>query len=221
MRNNHRKKFEIDIKNPIFDFTIILLLMFMLVLFLELVVASGLRTENERLRQENERLKELLAKLNIERVKYELEADVLFEKGKADWRYGGEERLIEAAEDVMDIIYERINASQDTLIRIEVEGHADPDPIETGCFPSNWELSCARAAKVVRFLEENSYAFVRENPRRRKSLSFKNLADEGKLSAIGYSYHIPPPGIPPDTESNKSKWRRIEIWLYFRPEENF
>jgi flagellar motor protein MotB len=37
--------------------------------------------------------------------------------------------------------------------QIEVEGHTDADPIKNSQFPSNWELSGARAATVVRFLQ--------------------------------------------------------------------
>ena len=36
---------------------------------------------------------------------------------------------------------------------IQVEGHTDKRPIKTNKFPSNWELSAARAAVVVRYLE--------------------------------------------------------------------
>lgn len=35
---------------------------------------------------------------------------------------------------------------------VSVEGHTDTVPIATGVFPSNWELSAARAASVVRFM---------------------------------------------------------------------
>lgn len=44
-----------------------------------------------------------------------------------------------------------------TLVRhpnaIQVEGHTDSVPISSGVFPSNWELSAARASHVVRLLE--------------------------------------------------------------------
>jgi chemotaxis protein MotB len=35
---------------------------------------------------------------------------------------------------------------------IQVEGHTDTTPITTSMFPSNWELSAARAIAVVKFL---------------------------------------------------------------------
>jgi len=38
---------------------------------------------------------------------------------------------------------------------IESEGHTDDDPIQTEQFPSNWELSAARASAVVRFLQSD------------------------------------------------------------------
>lgn len=44
---------------------------------------------------------------------------------------------------------------------IIVEGHTDPLPINSKFFPSNWELSSARASSVVRFLIEEGIAAER------------------------------------------------------------
>jgi len=40
--------------------------------------------------------------------------------------------------------------------QIAVEGHTDPTPISTAQFPSNWELSTARASSVLRFLVDDA-----------------------------------------------------------------
>lgn len=42
--------------------------------------------------------------------------------------------------------------------RVVVEGHTDNVPIQTAQFPSNWELSSARAASIVRALQERGIA---------------------------------------------------------------
>ncbi|MBV8634840.1 MAG: OmpA family protein, partial [Burkholderiaceae bacterium] len=45
--------------------------------------------------------------------------------------------------------------------RVVVEGHTDNVPIQTTQFPSNWELSAARAASIVRALQERGIAAER------------------------------------------------------------
>lgn len=73
---------------------------------------------------------------------------------------------------------------------IRVEGHTDDIPISTTQFPSNWELSSARAISVVRYLESRGIS-------------------SGRLSAAGYGeFH----GIfPNDTTEHRAKNRRVEI----------
>jgi chemotaxis protein MotB len=78
-----------------------------------------------------------------------------------------------------------------TLVR--VEGHTDDIPIHTRKFPSNWELSAARALNVVKFLAE------------------KGNINPSQLSAIGYGEYRP---LVPNTSSeNRMKNRRIEIYV--------
>lgn len=51
---------------------------------------------------------------------------------------------------------------------VRIEGHTDDRPIATARFPSNWELSTARATQVVRYLVED----LRFDPRRISALGF-------------------------------------------------
>ncbi len=73
---------------------------------------------------------------------------------------------------------------------IVIEGHTDNRPIATPQYPSNWELSAARAINVVRF-------FVGEH------------IDPSRLSGVGYGeYH---PVAPNDTEAHRQENRRVNI----------
>jgi chemotaxis protein MotB len=68
----------------------------------------------------------------------------LFESGSAS--------LVPAAEAPLKAFIQSIKPEMKNL-RIVVEGHTDDRPIATAEFKSNWELSSARAATVVHFLE--------------------------------------------------------------------
>lgn len=76
---------------------------------------------------------------------------------------------------------------------VRVEGHTDDVPIQTPRFPSNWELSVARAVNVVKYFVEVS-----------------NI-DPARLSAVGYGESRPV--APNDTTSNRARNRRVEILL--------
>lgn len=110
----------------------------------------------------------------------ELPGDVLFPSNSTD--------LGDAGEDVLEEVARVLAAIDD--IRFQVEGHTDSDPIVTGLYDDNWELSCERALVVVRFLKK------------------QGMAPE-LLSAAGYSMYDPVDSN--ETEQGKSSNRRIEI----------
>jgi chemotaxis protein MotB len=74
--------------------------------------------------------------------------------------------------------------------RLRVEGHTDDLPIRSAVFPSNWELSTARAISVIRYLEEHGI-------------------DRDRLSVGGYGeFH---PLAPNDSAERRALNRRVEI----------
>lgn len=56
---------------------------------------------------------------------------------------------------------------------LRIEGHTDNEPINTSKFPSNWELSTARAINIIKYLVN------------------KHNFDPTKLSAVGYGEYMP------------------------------
>lgn len=76
-------------------------------------------------------------------VTMELASSSFFERGSAKFSKQGVPALELLAKQLMPL------ANKD--IYIEVEGHTDDTPIATEQFPSNWELSAARATNVVRY----------------------------------------------------------------------
>jgi len=71
-------------------------------------------------------------------LEIEINTDILFSSGSGEFS--------QAAEPVLDKLAEVLKRFPNP---IRVEGHTDDRPIHTGAFPSNWELSAARAASVV------------------------------------------------------------------------
>jgi chemotaxis protein MotB len=111
---------------------------------------------------------------------------VLFDSGSADIKKDGKKVL-----DRVGGILKQVTDKQ-----INIEGHTDNVPISPRLqqkFPTNWELSTARATTVLRYLQE------------------KAGLDPQLLVAGGFAEYRPVE--PNDTEERKAKNRRIEIVL--------
>ncbi|WP_297798416.1 peptidoglycan -binding protein [uncultured Marinobacter sp.] len=80
-----------------------------------------------------------------------LPSELLFASGSAQLGQAGKSELDKLANVLLDVV-ERIPDDIDWILRID--GHTDVIPINTPQFPSNWELSTARAVAVVRYLAD-------------------------------------------------------------------
>ena len=112
---------------------------------------------------------------------------VLFDSGQAQVKTAGL-KVLKQVSDVLKKVADK---------QIRIEGHTDNVPIGARIkerFPTNWELSTARATSVVRFLIE------------------EGGVDRSSLSAVGYS--DTKPVATNDTEEGRQSNRRIEIVLY-------
>ncbi|MEE8333035.1 MAG: peptidoglycan -binding protein [Alphaproteobacteria bacterium] len=98
------------------------------------------------------RLREALGDIKgvrIEGDRFVFQSEVLFPSGSADLAPQGQTQIAQLAETLKQVSA-RIPAEIDWVLR--VDGHTDRLPIRTAQFPSNWELSAARAISVVKFL---------------------------------------------------------------------
>ncbi|NUP06617.1 MAG: OmpA family protein [Polyangiaceae bacterium] len=122
------------------------------------------------------------------RMIIELPTDVLFDSGKSDVRKAGKDTILEVGK-ILATMPDR---------RFQVAGHTDNVKISTARYPSNWELSTARAVEVVKILVESK-------------------VKPENLSAAGYGEFDPISAN--DSDANKQKNRRIEITLVPNLEE--
>ena len=98
------------------------------------------------------RLRDLLGKhkgVQIVGDRFVFQSEVLFAKSEAEVAAAGQAQLDKLATTLLEIALE-IPDGIDWILRID--GHTDNDPINTARYPSNWELSAARAISVVKHL---------------------------------------------------------------------
>lgn len=120
------------------------------------------------------------------KLKVNMLAGILFDSGKTTIKPEGVEVLERVGKILLDVKDRALN----------IEGHTDNVPIGIELrskYPTNWELSAARATTVARYLQE------------------KIGIDPDLLSATGYGeYH---PVASNESEEGRAKNRRIEILL--------
>ncbi len=109
-----------------------------------------------------------------------LDNAILFDSGSAQIKHENEDTLLKIASTVSEL---------DNYIRIE--GHTDNRPINTAVYPSNWELSAARATSVVKLFRDSG-----------------GISPE-KMVAVGYAEFKPVADNA--TAEGRAKNRRIDI----------
>ncbi|MEQ1814185.1 MAG: flagellar motor protein MotB [Candidatus Nitrotoga sp.] len=114
-------------------------------------------------------------------VVLDIRASSLFKTGDAVLQPGYMEMLREVS---------RVLSKEE--LPVEIEGHSDDIPIMTTQFPSNWELSSARASSIARMLIDNGVAARR-------------------LSVVGLASNQPL--VPNNSPENRSKNRRVSIMI--------
>lgn len=90
--------------------------------------------------------------------RFVFQSEVLFSSGSADLGPEGIIKLADVA-DALKEIADKIPPDIDWVL--QVDGHTDTKPIHTVQFPSNWELSAARAIAVVEYLHSRGIPYNR------------------------------------------------------------
>ena len=104
----------------------------------------------------------------------------LFDSGKAD--------IKPFTKKILDEVYRQLKTRAN---EVRVEGNTDNVPISNDQFPSNWELSAARATGVARYFVEDD-----------------GLAPH-RISALGYGEYRP--RVANDTDAHRAQNRRVDV----------
>ncbi|WP_049721788.1 flagellar motor protein MotD [Gilvimarinus polysaccharolyticus] len=114
-------------------------------------------------------------------LQVELRDSILFSSGSAD--------VSNAAREIFTRVAEIISSVDNP---VQIEGFTDNVPIQTSRYPSNWELSAARAAAIVKWLIDAGVGPAR-------------------LAAVGYGKYQPVASN--DTADGRTKNRRVAIMI--------
>lgn len=116
---------------------------------------------------------------------------VIFSASSSSMFKSGSADLSEDADRILDKV---IRVLKDYKLNLVVRGHTDDRPISTPKFPSNWELSSARAAVALDYIVN------------------KGGIEISRAKAVGYADTRP--AAPNDTQENRKKNQRVEFYLH-------
>ena len=152
----------------------------------------------DKINQEKKKLQQMQNEIQkfIKENQLEKQVSVDFKNNKLELNMGdtvlfgvGSAELKVDAKNILEKISSFFKTSTSKIV---VEGHTDDRPIRTSQFPSNWELSAARAASVVHFIEDQDI-------------------EPNRFLVVGYNQYLPI--ALNDSEENRAKNRRVKITL--------
>jgi chemotaxis protein MotB len=116
-------------------------------------------------------------------VKFTMNSDALFPSGQATIRGA-----------IYPYLDEMVKVVKERELSVSIEGHTDNVLLNNEAFPSNWELSAARATNLLRYCLD------------------KGGIPAGRLSAAGCGPYRPL--VPNDTPQGRVRNSRIEVVLF-------
>jgi len=150
---------------------------------------SKKKTKKVSLSQINKEVKKLVVEQELQsQVKVRMDARGVTLEIASDLAFGSGTATLSGS--IKSFLVKLVSTMEKATYAIAVEGHTDNVPIRSSQFPSNWELSAARASAVIRYLTSQGIA-----------------AD--KFRAIGFGDTAPK--VPNDTAANQAKNRRVDI----------
>lgn len=149
--------------------------------------------ENETLREVQEKIEQYVKENNLQdQVSTELSEDGLMIRLKEKALFASGSATLEGqAEQIVPVIASLLAALPE---RVTISGHTDNVPISTAQFPSNWELSSARAVSLMRGL-----------------MGVQPSLNPARFSALGYSEYRPIASN--DTDEGRAQNRRVEVFI--------
>ncbi len=126
--------------------------------------------------------------VNDRSVSFRVNSEILFDSSQADLSLSG-----------LTVLRRIVNVLSEAGHEVTVEGHTDSVPVRRNVrYPSNWELSSARAGGVVRYLQANGIS-------------------RGRLKAVGYADTRPI--ADNHTPEGRARNRRVELMIEQRDPE--